>query len=355
MTLVQNWREFILRNRYAVAAVAMIVVLGLGYLVFLGAAIIPGLQVRAELTAEAAQARQALVEAQRIEAETPDTLRTELAGAQARLSELVRAFLTETQAGQIINALYQYAAASGVTITDLQTQPDPAAETDAVHVATARLEVQGESRRLVEFVSRIQEDALYSVVVNNVNITEGPPGTNTLTLDVGLYTSPYATGEALTTGPLPPIATPPVNPLDPLVQRLADVWAAENWVEVINVIEQIRAIDPNYPELTEKLYAAHVNYGYQLLAQGNVDGARAEFNAALAVKPDGGEAIQALNELNPPPTPVPPTTILHTVQRGDTLFSLARRYGTSVQAIMAANGLTNFNIRVGQQLIIPLP
>jgi LysM repeat protein len=44
----------------------------------------------------------------------------------------------------------------------------------------------------------------------------------------------------------------------------------------------------------------------------------------------------------------------HVVQRGDTLYSIARRYSTSVQAIMSANGLSNRNfIWVGQRLTIP--
>ena len=42
------------------------------------------------------------------------------------------------------------------------------------------------------------------------------------------------------------------------------------------------------------------------------------------------------------------------VRRGDTLYSIARRHGTSVQAIMNANGLRNGNfIWAGQRLRIP--
>jgi LysM repeat protein len=41
------------------------------------------------------------------------------------------------------------------------------------------------------------------------------------------------------------------------------------------------------------------------------------------------------------------------VQRGDTLYSIARRFGTTVQAIMTANNLTSTRIVVGQQLVIP--
>ena len=42
-------------------------------------------------------------------------------------------------------------------------------------------------------------------------------------------------------------------------------------------------------------------------------------------------------------------------KQGDTLFSLARRYGVTVEAIQQANNLTGDAIDVGQQLIIPPP
>ncbi len=52
-------------------------------------------------------------------------------------------------------------------------------------------------------------------------------------------------------------------------------------------------------------------------------------------------------------TPGPDGYITHRVEWGDTLYSLARRYGTTVDAIVAANGLANENfIRVGQELKI---
>ncbi len=45
---------------------------------------------------------------------------------------------------------------------------------------------------------------------------------------------------------------------------------------------------------------------------------------------------------------------VHVVRYGDTLYSIARRYGTSVEAIMRTNGLSNRNfIWVGQRLTIP--
>ncbi len=51
-----------------------------------------------------------------------------------------------------------------------------------------------------------------------------------------------------------------------------------------------------------------------------------------------------------PPLPVPGTYV---VKMGDTLYSIARRYGTTVEALMSANGLTSYRIEVGQTLQIP--
>ncbi|MCR4406506.1 MAG: LysM peptidoglycan-binding domain-containing protein [Anaerolineae bacterium] len=46
--------------------------------------------------------------------------------------------------------------------------------------------------------------------------------------------------------------------------------------------------------------------------------------------------------------------VIHVVQAGETLFSIAQKYGTTVEAIVAANGLSNPDlIFAGQKLIIP--
>ena len=46
---------------------------------------------------------------------------------------------------------------------------------------------------------------------------------------------------------------------------------------------------------------------------------------------------------------------IHVVQRGETLFRIAQRYGLSTEALAVANGIANpSNILVGQRLIIPL-
>ena len=46
--------------------------------------------------------------------------------------------------------------------------------------------------------------------------------------------------------------------------------------------------------------------------------------------------------------------VKHRVRRGETLASLARRYGTSVNAIRAANGLRSSRLRAGRSYTIPI-
>jgi LysM repeat protein len=61
----------------------------------------------------------------------------------------------------------------------------------------------------------------------------------------------------------------------------------------------------------------------------------------------------------PAPTPTPtvtPTPVFHTVAGGESLLSIATRYGVSVSALQDANGILDPRLlQVGQQLIIPSP
>ncbi|HXF70020.1 MAG TPA: LysM peptidoglycan-binding domain-containing protein [Thermoflexus sp.] len=61
-----------------------------------------------------------------------------------------------------------------------------------------------------------------------------------------------------------------------------------------------------------------------------------------------------LAPIAPAPTAAPSTGVTHVVQPGETLFRIALRYGTTVQAIVEANNLINPDFIVpGQRLVIP--
>lgn len=85
--------------------------------------------------------------------------------------------------------------------------------------------------------------------------------------------------------------------------------------------------------------------------------AQAIIQANALTDPDritpGQELIIPAAEATPAKTP-PPEGRTYTVQTGDTLVAIAARFGTTVEAIMQANGLTDPSyIRVGQVLSIP--
>jgi LysM repeat protein len=68
-----------------------------------------------------------------------------------------------------------------------------------------------------------------------------------------------------------------------------------------------------------------------------------------------GQRLTIPGSHNPGPPPGQPAPVggVHIVQAGDTLYSIAWRYGTTVTALMSANGISNPNyIFVGQRLVV---
>jgi len=74
--------------------------------------------------------------------------------------------------------------------------------------------------------------------------------------------------------------------------------------------------------------------------------------APTPTQPAPAPAVPPSTVAAPAPVPAPPG-VTYVVRWGDTLFSIAVRYGTSVEAVKSANHLTNDVIVVGQQLFIP--
>ena len=77
------------------------------------------------------------------------------------------------------------------------------------------------------------------------------------------------------------------------------------------------------------------------------------------------QPLPTVNNAPPAPAPIPPlpgatpgpapdgNTVPHTVVKGDSLWGLAKHYGTTIEAIQAANGLAGTNIQTGRTLQIP--
>jgi len=143
-------------------------------------------------------------------------------------------------------------------------------------------------------------------------------------------------------------------------------WQRGNWEDVVASVTALAEAGLASRAYDARLYEAHVSLGWALLAEDRREEAEAHLVRALEVRPDGQEALEGLRMARQPGAaasqslaqPVAQAAassvaVSHVVQRGDTLFALARRFGTSVEAIMAANSLTGSTIRVGQTLVIP--
>lgn len=71
----------------------------------------------------------------------------------------------------------------------------------------------------------------------------------------------------------------------------------------------------------------------------------ASSTAAPAVRPTRTTATPTIT----------PTPLVHVIESGDTLGSVAAQYGVSVQALQAANGIENpLLLQIGQELVIPI-
>ena len=142
-------------------------------------------------------------------------------------------------------------------------------------------------------------EAAYTAHVNYGNELLAAGDADAATVQFGLALVVRPEGAEAVAGLRQAAATPPptLTAVQLLAQRLDGTWAAGDWEASISLIRQILALDPEAPGMTEKLYAAHVNYGHQLSAAGRLDEAKEQFTRALEVNPQGAEAAVALQDL----------------------------------------------------------
>lgn len=107
---------------------------------------------------------------------------------------------------------------------------------------------------------------------------------------------------------------------------------------------------PSEPEITSGIWESWA--GFQYTSSGRVEGIEGR------VDKNRFTDTMFVSDNEEPPGPVDPGSddkyIKYTVKRGDTLWKIAKRYGTTVNAIVKANGIQNPDlIRVGEILKIP--
>lgn len=126
------------------------------------------------------------------------------------------------------------------------------------------------------------------------------------------------------------------------------------------------SLDPNYREYKQQQAAnAATTATNNANPYGVPQASSAVSSYAPAPAPNGEAPYQPIPGVTSTPstyTPVTPAVVTpnktitgnsYLVSPGDSLWKISREFGTTVEEIQAANGLTNTTIRSGQKLIIP--
>jgi len=110
------------------------------------------------------------------------------------------------------------------------------------------------------------------------------------------------------------------------------------------------------PTSVAGLVALLLACSYLYLLSAHVSRGTAEPVASWAVsvrQPSAASSPETNATSTPSATPSTPAYTVYTVQPGDTLGGIARRFSTTVEAIMELNNLTGDLINIGQELVIP--
>lgn len=151
----------------------------------------------------------------------------------------------------------------------------------------------------------------------------------------------------------PPGTGPEVIP--PLVEQPTVTQPAEPIISQPTPSMPVSGASMHTVQAGENLYRIGLRYGYDYREIARWNSIPPPYNVSpgqrLVVSPPGMGGSQPVASL-PPATPTPAARY-HTVQRGDTLYSIGRRYGISFQQIAAWNNIAPpYNLNVGQRLVV---
>ena len=97
--------------------------------------------------------------------------------------------------------------------------------------------------------------------------------------------------------------------------------------------------------------------GMTLLVQGNDRGSGQKKGASPAARAEPPARIQIAEKADVKPAAMPPEdspkTTLYTVRRGDTIYSIARRFKVAEEDLMRRNQVRPKTLKAGATLIIP--
>jgi LysM repeat protein/Tfp pilus assembly protein PilO len=371
------FRRFKIKNPLVVGAVlSLIVALVLSGVVF--SALVRAISRRSEAQSEYDTAQEAIAQIQRVQAAAPETLRQRLGAAQQQLQQLTTGWPTGQQVADEMAQYYQYASTFGVRLARLEPllkTPEEEAE-KAYNVQRFLVEARGEVPGLLRFLARLADGPFKTFLLDNLIVK--PDGPFTGNVDLAVYSIERGTLPAPAQGTPSPAPTATPAQQGSLMESFQAAIAAQDWPAAAAQGERLLQEEPEHQEVTYQLYQVYLAWGRELAAKGRRAEAQQRFEAALRLVPNGQEALTLLRGLQgtptfpaarptitrpgqtakPSPTAGPtktptPEVLIHVVRPGDTLWSIASRYHTTVSAIMRANDLRSTTVYVGQRLVIP--
>lgn len=119
-------------------------------------------------------------------------------------------------------------------------------------------------------------------------------------------------------------------------------------------------MDNGHPGAKWQWFLAKVNKHYKSISVGSphliapmrISNTTSNSSSPVATTPPATSASKPTATVAKPAKR--PSTRIHTVKKGDTLYALSRRYKTSVSAIQRANSMSGSTISIGKRLKIPV-
>jgi hypothetical protein len=319
MQILAHIREELQANtrRWLLIGLGVNLLVGLGLAAYILLVILPPFAEGQALSLAVEAAEREAEVAERAAAATPGELEVEIEAMQAVVAQRAGAFIAAAHAAEMAQRLYAYAAETGVQILAIDDRAVLDADETAVYgTSTLRLEATGPMAQLLLFVARIESAAQPGVQFRDLSIADAGGGVHRLAMDLLLHISPYADASR----PLPTFPVPDaLGSADQLRGELNAALQARDWVRAARLIQALLERAPREPGLLEQLYEVRLHYGYELLESGQEREAAGQFLLALEIKPNGAEALDALQKISRAPlapgelqpltvtTPAPPT------------------------------------------------
>ena len=286
-------------RRWLLIGLGVNLLVGLGLAAYILLVILPPLAEGQLLLLAIETAQEMAQAAERAAAATPGELEGEIEAIKAVVAQRAGTFVAAAHAAEMAQRLYAHAAETGVQILAMDDRavlnPD---ETAVYWTSTLRLEAVGPMAQLLLFLARIEPAAQPGVQFRDLSIADAGGGAHRLVMDLLLHISPHADASR----PLPTFPMPDaVGSADQLHSELNAALQARDWGRAARLIQALLERTPREPGLLEQLYEVRLHYGYELLARGQEREAAGQFLLALEVKPNGAEALDALQKISRAP------------------------------------------------------